>query len=87
MRSFLPSSLFSQKSMPFYGTFLLWNAVGTAQLIKGQVLDALDNTPLMGVSVYFDGTSIGTITDESGIFELPLAQKINAGTRSELLGL
>ena len=61
---------------------MLW----AQQRIKGQVLDALDNTPLMGVSVYFDGTSIGTITDESGIFELPLAQKINAALVVSYLG-
>ena len=61
---------------------MLW----AQQRIKGQVLDALDNTSLMGVSVYFDGTSIGTITDESGIFELPLAQKINAALVVSYLG-
>ena len=61
---------------------MLW----AQQRIKGQVLDALDKTPLMGVSVYFDGTSIGTITDESGIFELPLAQKINAALVVSYLG-
>ncbi|MDG1046923.1 MAG: carboxypeptidase-like regulatory domain-containing protein, partial [Flavobacteriaceae bacterium] len=41
-------------------------------LIKGQVLDALDQSPLEGVSVYFDGTSLGTITNAAGFFELPL---------------
>ena len=61
---------------------MLW----AQQRIKGQVLDALDKTPLMGVSVYFDGTSIGTITDESGIFELPFAQKINTALVVSYLG-
>jgi hypothetical protein len=85
MRSFLPSSLFLKKACLFMALFycgMLW----AQQRIKGQVLDALDNTPLMGVSVYFDGTSIGTITDESGIFELPLAQKINAALVVSYLG-
>jgi len=55
-------------------------------LIKGQVLDALDQSALEGVSVYFDGTSLGTITDEAGFFELPLAQKINATLVVSYLG-
>ncbi|MDA1144157.1 MAG: carboxypeptidase-like regulatory domain-containing protein [Bacteroidetes bacterium] len=60
--------------------------VQAQSLIKGQVLDALDQSPLEGVSVYFDGTSIGTITNEAGFFELPLAQKINATLVVSYLG-
>ena len=55
-------------------------------LIKGQVLDALDQYPLEGVSVYFDGTSLGTITNAAGFFELPLSQKINATLVVSYLG-
>ena len=55
-------------------------------LIKGQVLDALDQSPLEGVSVYFDGTSLGTITNAAGFFELPLSQKINATLVVSYLG-
>ena len=55
-------------------------------LIKGQVLDVLDQSPLEGVSVYFDGTSLGTSTKAAGFFELPLSQKINATLVVSYLG-
>ena len=61
---------------------MLW----AQQRIKGQVLDALDQSPLEGVSVYFDGTSLGTITNAAGFFELPLSQKINATLVVSYLG-
>lgn len=41
-----------------------------SQEITGTVLDKSTNEVLVGVSVYFDGSSIGTITDENGNFEL-----------------
>jgi len=41
----------------------------TDTVIKGKVVDA-NNLPIAGVSVYIKGTSIGTETDENGLFEL-----------------
>ena len=38
--------------------------------ISGQVLDAEDNLPMPGVSVYLKGTTIGTITDIDGNYSL-----------------
>lgn len=40
--------------------------------ITGTVTDAFDNTPIPGVNVYKEGTSIGTITDLDGIYELSI---------------
>ncbi|SFS41601.1 CarboxypepD_reg-like domain-containing protein [Zhouia amylolytica] len=46
--------------------------------IKGVVLSAKDSIPLIGVSVYFDGTSIGVSTDQKGRFELNFEAGINS---------
>ena len=40
-----------------------------AQLISGKIVDEFD-LPLYGVSVYFDGTTLGTTTNKEGTFEL-----------------
>lgn len=42
-----------------------------AQLVvNGYVFEAASNEPMLGVSVFYDGTTVGTITDETGYFEL-----------------
>lgn len=48
-----------------------------SQLINGTIVDEND-APLYGVSVYFDGTTIGTTTNEEGFFELSVNQIPNA---------
>lgn len=48
-----------------------------AQTLNGIVLDRNSKTPIQGASVFFDGTSIYTVTDEQGHFTLPVKQKIN----------
>lgn len=48
-----------------------------AQTINGKVFDE-NNLPLYGVSVYFDGTTIGTTTNEDGFFELKMNTVPNA---------
>jgi hypothetical protein len=40
-----------------------------AQYLKGRVVDSSDN-PLPGATVYYDGTTLSTITDEEGNFTL-----------------
>ncbi len=41
------------------------------QVIKGRVLSEEDGTPLTGVNVVVQGTTIGTVTDEEGNYQLP----------------
>lgn len=48
-----------------------------AQTINGKIVDE-NNSPLYGVSVYFDGTTIGTTTDNNGFFELNVQSLPNA---------
>ena len=47
-----------------------------AQTLSGTVFDENKET-IAGASVYLDGTSIGTITDDQGKYELHAAKKIN----------
>lgn len=44
-----------------------------AQTINGKIVDE-NNSPLYGVSIYFDGTTIGTTTNDKGDFELLVNQ-------------
>lgn len=48
-----------------------------AQTISGKIVDE-NNSPMFGVSVYFDGTTLGTTTDNNGFFELKLQSLPNA---------
>ncbi|MCW1952844.1 MAG: carboxypeptidase-like regulatory domain-containing protein, partial [Flavobacteriia bacterium] len=57
---------------------LSMNWAQAQKTIQGQVLDALNKTPLDGVSVYFDGSSLGTITNAQGKFELTVPSSISA---------
>ncbi|MCK9208592.1 MAG: von Willebrand factor type A domain-containing protein, partial [Salinivirgaceae bacterium] len=41
-----------------------------AQLIKGQVFDATDKTPLVGANVVVKGTSVGTVADLQGNYQV-----------------
>lgn len=50
--------------------FLCINAFAQQRTIKGQVLDASLNEPLIGVSVLEKGTSNGTVTDIDGNFTI-----------------
>ncbi|MEM6395284.1 MAG: carboxypeptidase-like regulatory domain-containing protein [Bacteroidota bacterium] len=40
--------------------------------LRGQVIDSGSRIPLSFVTVFFDGTTIGELTDEDGRFELPM---------------
>jgi len=54
--------------------FLLSIIPSVAQSISGKIFDE-NNLPLYGVSVYFDGTTLGTTTNNDGFFEI-LANKL-----------
>lgn len=49
-----------------------------AQELKGVVLSENTNEPIIGASVYFDNTSIGTTTNFDGEFIITLKQPINS---------
>jgi len=60
--------------------FVLFNLILTlnsfSQSIKGKVFDK-DKTPLSGVTVYYEGTTTSTISDENGNFSLDYDRNAN----------
>ena len=53
------------------------SSIGFAQTFTGTILAADTNIPLPNVTVYFDGTTIGVITDLDGIFTISSNQNFN----------
>lgn len=54
----------------FYGICFLFYGSLSAQTVSGTVYDSVTKEPLLGASVYFEGTTIGGITNEQGKFSL-----------------
>jgi CarboxypepD_reg-like domain len=49
-------------------------SIGYAQIIKGTILDKSDNSKISFATVYLNGTSVGTYTDQNGYFELDITK-------------
>ena len=47
--------------------------LSTQSTISGKVVSASDQAPIPFATVYFDGTTVGTTTDEAGTYQLSLA--------------
>lgn len=56
--------------------FLLFPILVFSQNIKGKITNS-NNEPIEGVSVYLDGTTIGTTSDANGVFEITSKNKYN----------
>ena len=56
--------------------FLLFPIFVFSQIIKGKVTNS-NNEPIEGASVYLDGTTIGTLSDNNGLFEINASNKYN----------
>ncbi len=52
--------------------FLCFTLHIQSQEVQGTIFDAKTQEPIFGASVYYDGSSIGTMTDEDGSFSLHL---------------
>ena len=48
--------------------FLVSKSFGQNASLKGIVLDSLNSEPLVGANVFLTGTSLGTATDDEGVF-------------------
>jgi len=57
-----------------------------SQTISGSVYDKSTKDPLVGASVYFDNTTIGTSTDFDGHFEISLPEGIRSSLVISFLG-
>ena len=62
------------------------NSIGFAQTFTGTILASDTNLPLPNVTVYFDGTTIGVITDLDGLFSITSNQNINVPLVASFIG-
>lgn len=74
------------KTFCFTLLYILLIHVTSAQLIEGSVVDKMTNEPLMGASVYFEGSSIGTLSDEKGNFNLEADGLVNVKLITSYVG-
>jgi len=67
---------------------VLLNCISIAypQFFKGTVLEESTNNKLSFVSVYFDGTTVGTTSDVNGYFELDISKSNNLPITVSALG-
>lgn len=74
--STIGSKFAAVKKYIFLVAFLLNCLASLAQpfKIKGKVIDKLTSEPMMFVNVYVAGTTLGTPTDENGVYELSIDQ-------------
>ncbi|WP_343487202.1 carboxypeptidase-like regulatory domain-containing protein [Allomuricauda sp. d1] len=78
--------------MPRYFTFLfvafIYVSIAAAQeyILEGQVLEVKSSQPIVGANVFYDGTSIGTITDFDGKFRLVAREKMTSPLIIRFLG-
>jgi hypothetical protein len=49
-------------------------SIGYTQIIKGTILDKSNNSKISFATVYLNGTSVGTYTDQNGYFELDITK-------------
>lgn len=66
--------------------FILNSIIVCGQSIKGIVLDANTNEPIESASIYFDNTSIGTSTNDKGIFEIEQKEGVTSALVISFLG-
>jgi len=66
--------------------FLLISYCVDAQLIQSTVLDFETKEPILGATVYFDGTTKGTITNEEGVFKIHKTPEITSNLIIRYLG-
>jgi len=66
--------------------FLSLSQVLSGQILHGRVLDAETQEPIPLASVFFDGTFVGTCTDELGNFELDVSKYKSRPLRISAMG-
>ena len=61
------------KALHFYiiFSFILLNSVDAQSFLRGKVLSETTGQPLSGASIYFNNTSIGTLSNSNGEFNIP----------------
>jgi len=65
---------------------ILFYFVSYSQIIKGTVVDKNTNAKIYKASVYFNGTSTGTTTDEDGNFSLDISKNLSMSISISAIG-
>lgn len=74
------------KRLFFFFLLMLVTQLAITQTVNGTVIDAKSKQPLQDVSVYFDATTIGTITNKNGVFNLLKKENVNTPLVISYLG-
>ena len=59
----------------------------TTGKISGYVIDAESNDPIVGANIVVKGTSLGTASDEDGIFTLLIFHRVHIRSNVQLLDM
>lgn len=70
----------------FYIIFIFCFFKSFSQEISGVIVDSKTNVPIEGASVYFDNTTVGTISDLDGLFNITKSASINSPLVVSFLG-
>jgi hypothetical protein len=62
------------KKLIFLFLFITFNLIAYNQVIKGTIFDNKTKSIIYSASVYFNGTSVGTLTDEKGNFQIDVSK-------------
>ena len=65
---------------------IVWSLPLSGQVITGTVYDAVSQAAIEGVTIYLDGTNIGTISNLEGVFNLDTSEAPNASIVVRHLG-
>jgi CarboxypepD_reg-like domain len=66
--------------------FLSLNITAYNQVIKGTILDQRTHTPIFYATAYFNGTFVGTYSDQNGKFEINIAGHVSMPLTISALG-
>ncbi len=66
--------------------FFIVTSLLHSQTFSGRVVDFKTKEPLMAVSIYFDNTTIGTTTDDQGVFSIDFSDAIQSNLIISYLG-
>lgn len=73
------------KKIAFLALFFLCHSL-SCQTISAYIFDKKTEEPLLGATIYIDGTTIGTTTNNDGYFELDLKHSKNSNLIISFIG-
>ena len=74
MRTLTAFNCFLMKKLIAFMIFINVNLIAYNQVIKGTVFDNKTKEVVYSASIYFSGTSVGTLSDQNGNFQLDISK-------------